>query len=65
LDRGHGTAVSFATSSGLGYHTVVETWGRLGYAQMYTGAAAMSLLGLALYFVMDDMQRRFCPWLVV
>ncbi len=56
-------AESFATSSGLGYYIIVETWGRLAYAQMYAGVMAMSLLGLALYFVVDNLQKRLCPWL--
>ncbi len=56
-------AESFATTSGLGYYIIVETWGRLAYAQMYAGVLAMSLLGLALYFVVDNLERRLCPWL--
>ena len=56
-------AESFATNSGLGYYIIVETWGRLAYAQMYAGVVAMSLLGLALYFLVDSLQSRFSPWL--
>ena len=56
-------AESFATTSGLGYYIIVETWGRLDYAEMYAGVVAMSLLGLALYFAVDSIQRRMCPWL--
>jgi NitT/TauT family transport system permease protein len=58
-------AESFATTSGLGYYIIVETWGRLAYAEMYAGVVAMSLLGLTLYFVVDGLERRFCPWLAV
>jgi len=56
-------AESFATTSGLGYYIIVETWGRLAYAEMYAGVVGMSLLGLALYFVVDRLQRHMCPWL--
>jgi ABC-type nitrate/sulfonate/bicarbonate transport system permease component len=56
-------AESFATSSGLGYYIIVETWGRLGYAEMYAGVVAMSLLGLTLYFLVNGLERRLCPWL--
>ena len=56
-------AESFATTSGLGYYIIVETWGRLDYAEMYAGVVAMSLLGLTLYFAVDSIQRRMCPWL--
>jgi ABC-type nitrate/sulfonate/bicarbonate transport system permease component len=58
-------AESFATTSGLGYYIIVETWGRLAYADMYAGVIAMSLLGLTLYFVVDNLERRLCPWLTV
>ena len=58
-------AESFATTSGLGYYIIVETWGRLDYAEMYAGVVAMSLLGLTLYFAVDSIQRRICPWLPV
>jgi ABC-type nitrate/sulfonate/bicarbonate transport system permease component len=58
-------AESFATTSGLGYYIIVETWGRLAYPQMYAGVVAMSLLGLALYFVVEQLERRLCPWLAV
>jgi ABC-type nitrate/sulfonate/bicarbonate transport system permease component len=71
LRVGIGTAIavlffaeSFATTSGLGYYIIVETWGRLDYAEMYAGVVAMSLLGLALYFVVDKLQQRMCPWLL-
>jgi ABC-type nitrate/sulfonate/bicarbonate transport system permease component len=56
-------AESFATTSGLGYYIIVETWGRLAYAEMYAGVVGMSLLGLALYFVVDRLQQHMCPWL--
>jgi len=58
-------AESFATTSGLGYYIIVETWGRLDYTEMYAGVVAMSLLGLTLYFAVDSIQRRICPWLPV
>lgn len=56
-------AESFATTSGLGYYIIVETWGRLAYPQMYAGVVAMSILGLFLYLVVDRMEQHLCPWL--
>jgi NitT/TauT family transport system permease protein len=56
-------AESFATTSGLGYYIIVETWGRLAYTQMYAGVVAMSVLGLTLYFLVDNLEQRLCPWL--
>lgn len=55
-------AESFATTSGLGYYILVESWGALRYAQMYAGVLAMSLLGLILYFVIDGLDKRLAPW---
>jgi len=58
-------AESFATQAGLGYYIIVETWSRLAYAEMFAGIVAMSLLGLGLYFVIDWLERRLCPYLFV
>jgi NitT/TauT family transport system permease protein len=55
-------AESFATTSGLGYYILVESWGALRYPQMYAGVLAMSLLGLMLYFVIDTLDKRLVPW---
>ncbi len=55
-------AETYATNTGLGYYIVVESWGALRYADMYAGVLAMSLLGLALYFVVDWLDHRLCPW---
>lgn len=56
---------SFATNAGLGYYVIVDTFQRLAYPEMYAGVAAMSLLGLILYFVVDSLERVLCPYLFV
>jgi NitT/TauT family transport system permease protein len=56
-------AESFATTSGLGYYIIVESWGRLAYPEMYAGVVAMSALGLLLYVVVDRFERRMAPWM--
>jgi ABC-type nitrate/sulfonate/bicarbonate transport system permease component len=55
-------AETYATRSGLGYYIVVRTWQALRYEEMYAGILAMSLLGLALYFVIDALERHFGRW---
>jgi len=55
-------AESIATSSGLGYYIMVEGWGRMDYTAMYAGVVAMSLLGLAIYGVLDRLEHWACPW---
>jgi NitT/TauT family transport system permease protein len=56
-------AESFATQSGLGYYIMVESWGRMAYPEMYAGVLAMGLLGLALYFVLDQLEQHVCAWI--
>ncbi len=56
-------AESVATTSGLGYYIITESWGRLAYPEMYAGVLAMSLLGLLLYFADDRLERRLAPWM--
>ena len=46
------------TTYGLGYFIVVETYQVLRYPQMYTGILAMSLLGLSLYFLFNNIELR-------
>ncbi|MBI4201340.1 MAG: ABC transporter permease [Chloroflexi bacterium] len=56
---------SFGTSAGLGFYILVEGWGRLAYEEMYAGVVAMALLGMALYFILDVLERRVCRWVWV
>lgn len=58
-------AESFATTSGLGYYIISDSWQRLAYPEMYAGVIAMSLLGLLLYFVVDGLERVLAPWMFV
>jgi NitT/TauT family transport system permease protein len=32
---------------------------------MYAGILALSLMGVSLYFGVDWLERRWCPWLYV
>ncbi len=57
-------AESFATREGLGYYIYFNGYTLLDYPAMYAGVLAMSLLGLGLYFGVDWLERRLCPWLI-
>ncbi len=64
-----GTAVAvlyvaelFATQWGLGYYIYFQGSTLFDYPAMYAGIVAMSLLGLGLYFAVDALERRLCPW---
>lgn len=55
-------AESFATTSGLGYYILIQSWGRVAYVEMYAGVVALSLLGLTLYYLTDWLERWLAPW---
>jgi len=69
LRQSVGTAVAvlyvaelFATQKGLGYYIYYNGSTLFDYSAMYAGIVAMSLLGLGLYFTVDWLERRLCPW---
>jgi NitT/TauT family transport system permease protein len=69
LRQSVGTAVAvlyiaelFATRRGLGYYIYYNGSSLLDYPAMYAGVLAMSLLGLGLYFTVDWLERKLCPW---
>lgn len=72
LRQSIGTAVAvlyvaelFATQKGLGYYIYLNGSTLFNYPAMYAGVVAMSVLGLGLYFVVDALERRLCPWLSI
>ncbi|MEW6181132.1 MAG: ABC transporter permease [Chloroflexota bacterium] len=69
LRQSVGTAVAvlyiaelFATQQGLGYYIYLNGNTLFNYPAMYAGVIAMSVLGLALYFTVDGLERLLCPW---
>ena len=69
LRQSVGTAVAvlyiaelFATQRGLGYYIYLNGNTLFNYPAMYAGVVAMSLLGLGLYFTVDLLEKRLCPW---
>lgn len=72
LRQSVGTAVAvlyiaelFATQKGLGYYIYLNGSTLFDYPAMYSGILAMSLLGLGLYFSVDWLEKRLCPWMFV
>ena len=51
-----------ATYLGLGYYIFLMSGTLFDYAATYAGAIAMGLLGLFLYFLIDWLEKRLCPW---
>jgi len=69
LRQSVGTAVAilyvaelFATQRGLGYYIYYTGSTLFDYAAMYAGIVALSLMGLALYFAVDWLERKLAPW---
>jgi len=69
LRQSIGTAVAvlyiselFATRYGLGYYIYYNGSTLFDYPAMYAGVAAMSLLGLGMYFSVDWLERKLCRW---
>lgn len=69
LRQSVGTAVAvlyiaelFATQHGLGYYIYLNGNTLFNYPAMYAGIVAMSLLGLGMYFSVDWLEKRICPW---
>lgn len=69
LRQSVGTAVAvlyvaelFATQRGLGYYIYFQGSTLFNYPAMYAGILALSLMGLGLYFSVDWLERRLCPW---
>lgn len=69
LRQSIGTAVAvlyiselFATKYGLGYYIYYQGSTLFNYPAMYAGVVAMSLLGLGMYFGVDWLEKKLCPW---
>jgi NitT/TauT family transport system permease protein len=67
-----GTAVAvlyiaelFATQYGLGYYIYYQGSTLFNYPKMYAGILTMGLLGISLYFGVDAIEYRLCPWSTV
>jgi NitT/TauT family transport system permease protein len=72
LRQSVGTAVAvlyiaelFATKKGLGYYIYFNGSTLLNYPAMYAGVLMMSVLGLGLYFSIDWLEKKLCPWVAL
>ncbi|MGL5270216.1 MAG: ABC transporter permease [Selenomonadaceae bacterium] len=52
---------TFGTQFGMGYF-IMDAWLRVNYLEMYAGIFVLSLLGLALFGIIDLLERCFCSW---
>lgn len=52
---------TFGTDKGLGFY-ITDSQMRVDYGQMYFGIIVLSLIGFALFLIVDLMDRIFCKW---
>ena len=55
---------SFATTYGIGYF-IMNSWLMVNYVAMFSGILALSLLGLALFALVDLLEKRTCRWISI
>jgi len=52
---------NFSTTWGIGYF-VMNSWIMVNYTQMFAGIVAIGLMGIALFRLIDRLERLLCPW---
>ena len=57
-------AENFATTYGIGYF-IMNSWSTVNYTAMFSGILALSLLGLALFKIVDIIDAKLCAWVKV
>ncbi|MCY6484746.1 ABC transporter permease [Clostridium aestuarii] len=52
---------NFGTKYGMGYF-IMDSWMRVNYVQMYSGIVILSVIGLAMFIIIDILETIICPW---
>jgi len=52
---------TYATREGIGFF-IMNSWSSLAYEKMFAGIIAMSLMGFALYLLLDFCEKVLCRW---
>lgn len=52
---------NYATKYGIGYF-IMNSWSMVDYKEMFVGVVALSLMALAIYKVIDLLEKITCPW---
>ncbi|WP_312440813.1 ABC transporter permease [Lacrimispora sp.] len=50
---------AYGTRWGMGYY-ILDAWSRINYIQMYGGIVIMSVVGAALFWILDGIQGALC-----
>lgn len=54
-------AENYGTQKGLGYF-IMNSWQKMAYVDLYTGIAALSLLGFLLFLALDGAEKHCTKW---
>lgn len=54
-------AEGYGTKYGIGYY-ILDAWTRIDYIGMYAGIVVLSLLGFALFVLIDLLEETVCKW---
>ena len=57
-------AENYATKMGIGYY-IMNAWIKVDYVEMYSGIVAISLCGMALFKLIEGIERKVCKWKMV
>lgn len=52
---------NYGTEYGIGYF-IIDSWMRINYPDMFAGIIGLSLMGIFLYFLVDILEKKICPW---
>ena len=55
-------AENYATRYGIGYF-IMNSWIMVDYVGMFAGVAALAVMGISLFRLLDLLERKLCPWL--
>jgi NitT/TauT family transport system permease protein len=51
----------YGTKFGVGYY-ILDAWSRINYIDMYIGIIVISIVGFALFVLIDYIQEKLCRW---
>lgn len=57
-------AENYATKIGIGYY-IMNAWIKVDYVEMYSGIVAISLCGMGLFKLIEEIERKVCKWKIV
>lgn len=52
---------TYGTEKGMGYY-IIDAWMRVNYLEMYAGITLLSIMGFALFLLIDILYHIFCQW---